>query len=156
MPLDDLPDPPARPRLPERPDPAPMFQAIRMHRQQAMAEGFLLHDEAGGFYVAVEPTIERLASMVNGHLAFDEQQAREAAPLAGRTDVVATTKPMRPADPAPLLRAAREHLRQADAVAAAVPSENADFWVAAGPSLDDLIAALVESRRQLHLRDSAR
>ncbi|UGB47017.1 hypothetical protein LQ772_06915 [Frateuria edaphi] len=46
------------------PDPEPMFEAIRDHLKRSRATGFVLHDEAGGYYVAVDESREMIAHMV--------------------------------------------------------------------------------------------
>jgi hypothetical protein len=46
------------------PDPEPMFEAIRDHLRRSRAAGFVLHDEDGGYYVAVGQSKETIASLV--------------------------------------------------------------------------------------------
>lgn len=53
MPFDE---PPQQPSYP--PDPESIFRAIRAHLRASRATGFLLHDEEGGYYVAVDTTSE--------------------------------------------------------------------------------------------------
>ena len=46
------------------PDPAPLFDAIRDHLKASRAAGFMLHDKAGGYYVAVGRSPEAIVDMV--------------------------------------------------------------------------------------------
>lgn len=149
MPLDEPPQRPDRPFPPELPDPEPMFRAIRAHLRQAHAEGFLEFDQTEGLYVVVDPSLEKLREAVARRMAWEMKERHDVQGVAGRTDVVITNAPMRKADPARLLEAARKHLHEAGALAAAIPSDGRDFWVAAGPSIEDVMEALMESKRSM-------